>query len=391
MKEFVLLGSTGSIGAQTLEVVEKHPHKFKVVGLCANKSWQLLAQQAKKFSVSYAAIADEKYLPLLKNELAGSGIKILSGEEGILQLAQVDCGYAVAALVGVSGLLPTLKAIESGKNIALANKETLVVGGEPVMSKAAEKGISILPIDSEHSAIFQCINGENLKEVKKIYLTSSGGPFRNVEPEELAGKTAADALKHPTWNMGNKVTIDSSTLMNKGFEVIEARWLFNIEPERIEVIIHPQSIIHSMVEFIDGSIMAQLSYPDMRIPIQYALSYPERLSAEYVNTDFLALGSLTFEKPKTEIFRCLLLAFKAIKTGGTMPAVLNGANEIAVSLFLENKIDFLDIQKIIESTMNSHTPVFNPALEDILEADKFSREFALRTAEEICKQKTVFP
>lgn len=380
MKSLIILGSTGSIGTQTLQIVERFPDKYKVLGLSANNSWELLAKQAKKFDVKTVVIGNEKYIPELQHALVGTDINILRGRGGIIELAGMDADVAVVALVGISGLVPTLKAIETGKTIALANKETLVVGGELVMKTAEEKGVSILPIDSEHSAIFQCLNGENKKEVRKIHLTSSGGPFRKVPSDELVSKTASDALKHPTWNMGNKVTIDSSTLMNKGFEVIEAKWLFDVSPDMINVIVHPQSIIHSMVEFIDGSIIAQLSLPDMRIPIQYSLAYPERLPAQYVTTDFIKIGSLTFEEPRIDVFKCLQYAYEAVKTGGTMPAVLNGANEIAVQLFLQDKMGFLDIPRIIRETMDSHKTILSPDLEDLLSADKFARNKAYKIA-----------
>lgn len=376
MKRLVILGSTGSIGTQTLQIVEKFPHLFSVEALSADSSWELLAEQAKKFHAKAVALRNKDYIRRLELMLEGSGIEILQGEKGIDEIAQMDCDMVITALVGISGLSPTLKAIDAGRTIALANKETLVVGGELVMSGAKEKNITILPIDSEHSAIFQCLNGETIKEVDKIILTSSGGPFRRLALDELKIRTAADALKHPTWNMGNKVTIDSSTLMNKGFEVIEARWLFDISPDQIEVLIHPQSIIHSMVRFIDGSIKAQLSTPDMRIPIQYALSYPERLPSEYVVTDFIKIGSFTFEEPRRDAFPCLEYAFDSLKVGGTMPAVLNGANEVAVQLFLDGRIGYTDISHIIYEAMNSHKVVKNPDLGELLEADRDARKKA---------------
>jgi 1-deoxy-D-xylulose-5-phosphate reductoisomerase len=376
MKRLIILGSTGSIGTQTLEIVENNSEIFSVSCLTANTNWKLLAEQALKFRPFAVAIGEPEKAPLLRDALKNEKITVFSGKEGIREAASVDADTAVVALVGISGLIPTLTAIETGKEIALANKETLVVGGELVMKKAKEKNIPILPIDSEHSAIFQCLNGENRQSVQKIYLTSSGGPFRKLPLEEIRKKTAADALKHPTWDMGQKVTIDSSTLMNKGFEVIEARWLFDISPDRIEVIVHPQSIIHSMVEFIDGSIIAQLSTPDMRIPIQYALSYPERLDADFVTTDFIKIGNLTFEPPRTEDFPCLKYAFEAIRTGGTMPAVINGANEVAVNLFLQDKIKFMDIPGTIRQVMDNHKPVMNPELDDLLEADRYARNKA---------------
>ncbi len=376
MKRLVILGSTGSIGTQTLQIVEKFPQLFSVEALTADSSWELLANQAKKFNVKAVALRNNKYINELERVLEGSGIHILRNEAGIDEIASMDCDMVVTALVGISGLSPTLKAIEAGRTIALANKETLVVGGELIMSKAKEKNVKILPIDSEHSAIFQCLSGENIKEVDKIILTSSGGPFRSLSIEELKTRTASDALKHPTWTMGNKVTIDSSTLMNKGFEVIEARWLFDISPDQIEVIIHPQSIIHSMVRFVDGSIKAQLSTPDMRIPIQYALSYPDRLPAEYVITDFARIGSLTFEAPRWNAFPCLEYAFDSLRIGGTMPAILNGANEVAVELFLKGRIGYGDISRIIYEAMNSHKVIKYPGIEDLLEVDREARRIS---------------
>jgi 1-deoxy-D-xylulose-5-phosphate reductoisomerase len=376
MKKLVILGSTGSIGTQTLDIVENNPELFSVSGITANTNWELLAEQARKFKPSAVAIGDPEKAPMLRDALESENIRVLAGENGISEVASLDADTAVVALVGISGLVPTLEAIGSGKEIALANKETLVVGGELVMRKARERNVSILPIDSEHSAIFQCLNGENRKDIRRIYLTSSGGPFRNELVEELRNKKASDALKHPTWNMGKKVTIDSSTLMNKGFEVIEARWLFDISPRQIEVIVHPQSIVHSMVEFIDGSILAQLSKPDMRIPIQYALSYPQRFAADFVKTDFTKIGNLTFEAPRTDAFPCLKYAFDAIEVGGTMPALLNGANEVGVDLFLNDRIGFMDIPETIRQVMESHQPVMNPSLHDLLEADRYAREKA---------------
>ncbi|MFP4499269.1 MAG: 1-deoxy-D-xylulose-5-phosphate reductoisomerase [Vulcanimicrobiota bacterium] len=381
MKKLTILGSTGSIGAQTLEIVENYPDKFKVSGLSARNNWELLARQARSFSAEVVAIANDEHYNALKNALADTGIKVLAGDAGICGLAAERVDIVVVALVGISGLLPTLKAIEAGNTIALANKETLVVGGELVMKKARGNQVPILPVDSEHSAIFQCLNRENPSDIKKILLTSSGGPFRITPAEELKKKTSSDALKHPNWDMGKKVTVDSSTLMNKGFEVIEAHWLFDVDSERIQVLVHPQSVIHSMVEFVDGSIIAQLSLPDMRIPIQYALSYPGRLPADFVKTDFFEIGRLDFEKPRMDDFPCLKLAYESLKLKGTMPAVLNGANEVAVELFLKDKIGFLKISEIIEKTMENHVLISQPSLEDLLDADAYARQSALLLAE----------
>ncbi len=381
MKKLTILGSTGSIGAQTLEIVENYPDKFKVSGLSARNNWELLARQARSFSAEVVAIANDEHYNALKNALADTGIKVLAGDASICGLAAERVDIVVVALVGISGLLPTLKAIEAGNTIALANKETLVVGGELVMKKARGNQVPILPVDSEHSAIFQCLNRENPSDIKKILLTSSGGPFRITPAEELKKKTSSDALKHPNWDMGKKVTVDSSTLMNKGFEVIEAHWLFDVDSERIQVLVHPQSVIHSMVEFVDGSIIAQLSLPDMRIPIQYALSYPGRLPADFVKTDFFEIGRLDFEKPRMDDFPCLKLAYESLKLKGTMPAVLNGANEVAVELFLKDKIGFLKISEIIEKTMENHVLISQPSLEDLLDADAYARQSALLLAE----------
>lgn len=381
MKKLVILGSTGSIGTQTLEIVKRHPDLFIVDGLTALSSWESLARQALWFMPRKVALGDPANVPRLREALEGQDIEVLEGEEGINEVASMDADVAVVALVGVSGLVPTIKAIRTGKTIALANKEALVVGGDLVMEESDKQGVSIIPIDSEHSAIFQCLRGENRETLKKVYLTSSGGPFRTVDSAELKTKTASDALKHPTWDMGKKVTIDSATLMNKGFEVIEACHLFDLSPSEIEVLIHPQSVIHSMVEFIDGSIKAQMSLPDMRIPIQYALTCPGRIPTNYVNTNFIEIKNLTFESPRADDFPCLNLAYEAMQKGGTMPAVLNGANETAVQMFLDGKIGFMDIPKIISTVMEEHKPVPSPSLDDLLSANSF----AMKRAEEINK------
>jgi 1-deoxy-D-xylulose-5-phosphate reductoisomerase len=374
-KRIALLGSTGSIGRQALEVLERFPDRFRVSALTAGANWELLASQALKFKPELVAIQDEKSLPRLEEALDGAyNGRIEAGSGGIMQAASLQGNDLVlTALVGVAGLLPTLAALEAGMDIALANKETLVVGGELVMRKAREKGCAILPVDSEHSAIFQCLRGEKLKEVNRIYLTSSGGPFREFSSGCLSGVRAGDALRHPTWKMGNKITIDSATLMNKGFEVLEARWLFGLPLERVEVIVHPQSIIHSMVEFRDGSIKAQMGCPDMRLPIQYALGFPARLEHSWTGLDLLSAGPLTFEAPRKE-FRCLFLAREAASRGGTMPAVLNGANEEAVSLFLGGRIGFLEIADLVEKAMSEHSSTDNPSIGDLIKADAWARE-----------------
>ena len=373
-KRIVLLGSTGSIGRQALEVLEQFPEKFEVKALTAGRNWELLAFQAEKFKPDLVALHDEKFLPRLKEALGSFAGEIAVGSEGILKAATLpESDMVLTALVGVAGLLPTMAALEAGKDVALANKETLVVGGELVMRKAREKGCAILPVDSEHSAVFQCLRGERRREVKKIVLTSSGGPFRGFSLRELARARAADALKHPTWKMGHKITVDSATLMNKGFEVIEARWLFGLPLEMVEVVVHPESIIHSMVEFRDGSVKAQMGWPDMRLPIQYALGFPARLPRAWTDLDLVRVASLTFESPREE-FRCLFLAREAARRGGTMPAVLNGANEEAVRLFLDDKIGFLQIAEVVEGAMAAHSSMEHPGIEELLEADAWARE-----------------
>lgn len=378
-KRIVLLGSTGSIGRQALEVLEQFPEKFEVKALTAGSNWELLAYQAGKFKPDLVALHDEKFLPRLKEALGSFAGEIVVGSEGILKAAVLpESDLVLTALVGVAGLLPTMAALESGKDIALANKETLVVGGELVMRKAREKGCAILPVDSEHSAVFQCLRGERRREVKKIILTSSGGPFRGLSLRDLALVRAADALKHPTWKMGRKITVDSATLMNKGFEVIEARWLFGLPLERVAVVVHPESIIHSMVEFRDGSVKAQMGWPDMRLPIQYALGFPARLDRVWTDLDLVRVASLTFESPREE-FRCLFLAREAARRGGTMPAVLNGANEEAVRLFLDDKIGFLQIAEVVEGAMAAHSPRENPGIEELLEADSWARKKVRRS------------
>jgi len=382
-KRIALLGSTGSIGRQALEVMERFPEKFEVAALTAGSNWELLASQAGKFKPDLVALHDEKLLPRLKEALGNFAGEIAVGSEGILRAATLpESDLVLTALVGVAGLKPTMAALEEGKDIALANKETLVVGGELVMRKAREKGCAILPVDSEHSAVFQCLRGERRREVKKIILTSSGGPFRGFSIGNLARARAADALRHPTWKMGHKITVDSATLMNKGFEVIEARWLFGIPLERVEVVVHPESIIHSMVEFRDGSVKAQMGWPDMRLPIQYALGFPARLDRSWTDLDLVRVGSLTFESPREE-FRCLFLAREASRMGGTMPAVLNGANEEAVRLFLDDKIGFLKIAEVVEGAMAAHSSRENPNIEELMEADAWAREKVRRSLKTI--------
>jgi 1-deoxy-D-xylulose-5-phosphate reductoisomerase len=385
VKNIIILGSTGSIGTQTLDVVERHADRFRVVGLTADKSWELLAEQAERFVPQAVALRDAdgaaKVRERLGRQPATARIEVLSGEEGIRKVAVLAAGdVAVVALVGVSGLLPTLDAIEAGKDIALANKETLVVGGELVSAAVRRKGVSMLPIDSEHSALFQCLVGEERAKVSRLILTCSGGPFRQWEESRIPAATVRDALKHPTWNMGAKITIDSATLMNKGFEVIEAHYLYDMPYEKIDVVVHPESVIHSFVEYVDGSVLSQLGPPDMRLPIQYALSYPERLGPHWKQMDFAQKMSLTFERPRREVFPCLGFGYEAGQKGGTMPCALNAANEIAVALFLAEKIAFGDIARIIARTMAEHPYKTHPTLDDLIACDAWCREHAAQGA-----------
>lgn len=384
MKSLSILGSTGSIGQNTLKIVEMFPDRFSVKALAAGRNIDLFSEQVKQFSPKIAVVLDEKGARSLKEKLGSeSTVSILSGTEGYRDAAtHPDVDMVVSAIVGAAGLLPTLAAIEAKKEIALANKETLVMAGEIVMQMAAEKGVAILPVDSEHSAIFQCISGQRVEDISKIILTASGGPFRQKPESEFADITLADALNHPTWQMGQKISIDSATLMNKGLEVIEAKFLFGIPLEKIEVVVHPQSVIHSMVSYVDGAVIAQLGIPDMKGAISYAMSYPERLALNQSIPEFANIGSLTFEKPDIKKFPCLALAYQACETGATLPCVLNAANEIAVTAFLTKKISFIEIPIIIDKIMTEHTVVPNPDLSDILAADKWARDATLRLIKE---------
>ncbi len=376
MKNIVVLGSTGSIGTQTLEVLDMFPDIFQVTGLAAGSNLQKLATQVNKYCPKIVSVGTEDDIPRLKS-LIPPDVEIVSGVQGMAEIARMaEVDVVVTSITGTLGLLPTLEAINAGKDIALANKETLVAAGEIVMKLAHEKGVSILPVDSEHSAIFQCLNGEERSRVSRIILTASGGPFRDWSHSQLQSVTVADALKHPNWSMGRKITVDSATMMNKGLEVIEARWLFDVELQEIDVLIHPQSIVHSMVEFTDGSVLAQMGLPDMKLPIQYALTYPERLGNDFPRLNLAASGHLSFAAPRPEIFTCLGLAYEAGRQGGTMPAVLNAANEKAVEMFLNGQIEFLDIPLLIEKVMANHTPVQSPGLDDILGSDMWAREEA---------------
>ncbi|NHM27422.1 1-deoxy-D-xylulose-5-phosphate reductoisomerase [Desulfofundulus sp. TPOSR] len=381
MKEIVILGSTGSIGRQALDVIRRFPDKMRVAGLAAGSNWPLMAEQIREFRPRVVALAREEAARELAQNLPPEELPdIFWGPGSLVTVATaVDSGVVLNALTGTVGLGPTVAALEKGLDIALANKETLVAAGELVMKLAREKGARILPVDSEHSAIWQCLAGQPQNRVGKIILTASGGPFRK-EPADLSRVTVDEALAHPNWRMGKKITIDSATLMNKGLEVLEAHWLFAVDYDQIEVVVHPQSIIHSMVEFVDGSVIAQLGLPDMRLPIQYALSYPDRWPSELPRVDWFALGELTFEPPDTKRFPCLALAYAAGRTGGTMPAVLNAANEIAVDAFLAGEIDFTAIPRLVAGVMEEHAVVYEPTLEEILAADRWARGAAREKA-----------
>jgi len=378
MKRLSILGSTGSIGTNVLNIVEMFPHKFDVKALAAKKNIRRLARQIEQFHPEVVSVFDENRAQELKDCLPpGTGVDIFYGADGYRAVAaHSTADMTVTAMVGAAGLKPTLAAIEAGKSIALANKETLVMAGDYVMKAAAEKGVEILPIDSEHSAIFQCLQGQSREDLDKILLTASGGPFLNRPAAEFKDITREDALKHPNWQMGPKITIDSATLMNKGLEVLEARWLFSVPPEMIEVVIHPQSIIHSMVAYKDGSVIAQLGVPDMKGAIAYALSYPQRLPLQQPLPQFNASQTLSFQEPDLTKFPCLAMAFKACEIGGTLPAVLNAANEIAVHGFLNQEIAFIDIVPVIGQTMERHPVVSNPGLSEILAADLWARKCA---------------
>ena len=375
MKKIAILGSTGSIGTQTLDIVSKNDD-LQVVGIAAGRNIDLLEKQIRQFSPRLAAVGDEKKAQELKLRVQDTDCKVVGGMEGLIELAIMEeAEILVTAIVGMIGICPTVAAICAGKHIALANKETLVTAGHIIMPLAKEHNVKILPVDSEHSAIFQALNGENPKTIEKLLITASGGPFRGKKTEELKNIRVEDALKHPNWAMGQKITIDSATLVNKGLEVMEAKWLFDVDLDRIQVVVQPQSVIHSMIEFKDGSIMAQLGTPDMRLPIQYALYEGERKYLDGERLDFAKLASITFENPDMETFKGLPLAMQASKTGGSMPTVFNAANEKAVALFLNRKIGFLDIYEIIERAMNEHEVILNPTVEEIIniEQDVYKR------------------
>jgi 1-deoxy-D-xylulose-5-phosphate reductoisomerase len=376
MRSIVLLGSTGSIGTQTLDVVRNNKDELKVVGLAANKRVNEVEQQVREFNPKYVCMFDPEAAKELQEKIADTGIKVMSGMDGLLEIVSVpEADTVLTAVVGMIGIRPTIKAIESGKDIALANKETLVCAGHIIMPLAKEKKVQILPVDSEHSAIFQSLVGQPQDKVEKILLTASGGPFRGKKREELAAMTAADALKHPNWDMGPKVTIDSSSLVNKGLEVMEARWLFDVSLDNIEVLVHPQSIVHSAVQYVDGAVIAQLGVPDMKLPIQYALFYPDRRPMAEKRLDLFELGSLTFEKPDTDTFRGLKLAFDSAYAVGSMPTVFNAANEMAVRRFLKGDIRYLEIYDMIEEAMAHHNKIDNPDVAAILDAEKETYDF----------------
>ena len=378
-KGIAILGSTGSIGTQALEVIEANPETFDLQVLTANNNADLLIEQAKKYTPNTVVIGDESQFERVKNELWEHDIHVYCGDRALEQVVDSsEIEIVLTAIVGYAGLKPTLAAIRAKKNIALANKETLVVAGELITKEALQNGVNIYPVDSEHSAIFQCLSGEFQNPIEKIYLTASGGPFRGLNAERLATVTKEQALNHPCWEMGAKITVDSATMMNKGLEVIEAKWLFNLKPEQIDVIVHPQSVVHSLVQFEDGSMKAQMGLPDMRLPIQYALTFPQRLKTDFPRFNFMDYPTLTFEKPDLTTFRNLQLAYDALEAGGTMACALNAANEVAVEAFLNDKIHFPDIARINEKTMNAVQNILTPSLEDYIAVDEEARKIALK-------------
>jgi len=377
MKRLVILGSTGSIGTQSLDIAREYKDEFEIVALAAGHNHRLMEEQIREFKPRYAVMWDEEAAEALKSSVADTDVKVLCGMDGLIEIASLpDYDILLTAVVGMIGIRPTIAGIKAGKTIALANKETLVCAGHIIIPLAAKMGVSILPVDSEHSAIFQSLNGEPKGKIEHIWLTCSGGPFRGKKTEELKNVTAADALKHPNWSMGKKITIDSATMVNKGLEVMEARWLFNVDYDRIKVLIHPQSIVHSMVEYVDGAVIAQLGVPDMRLPIQYALFYPDRKRADAARprADFYKLKTLDFDEPDTETFKALPLAVKVGRAGGILPTVYNAANEEAVSAFLAGKIGFLDICDLISAAVEAGKNINDPDVEQILEAERAARE-----------------
>jgi 1-deoxy-D-xylulose-5-phosphate reductoisomerase len=390
MKKIAILGSTGSIGTSTLAVAEQFPDRFKIEAIAGGNNSELLESQIRKFRPSLAAIADAEAAESLRKKCNDMQVRIVSGVEGMIEVATAEAAdITVSAIVGTAGLVPTIAAIQAGKDIALANKEVLVTAGELVMAECRRWNVRLFPVDSEHSAIFQCLHSGQRGDVKRLILTASGGPFRNHTRDDLAKVRLAEALRHPNWSMGRKITIDSATLMNKGLEVIEAHWLFGMAPEQIKVLVHPQSIVHSLVEYRDGSVVAQLGMPDMKGPIAYALSYPERLPDVSPGLDLASIATLTFQEPDHELFPCLGYAYDALKAGGSMPAVLSAANEVAVRYFLEEKIGFLDVPRVLKFVMEAHTPVTFKTVDEVLKADLWARreaekiiaDFGLRIAD----------
>lgn len=376
-KGLAILGSTGSIGTQALEVIREHPEEFSVEVLVANRNIELLVKQAVEFVPNAVVIKDEEQYDALKEILRHLPVKVFCGEDAVIQSVEMEgIDMVLTAMVGFAGLKPTIRAIQAGKHIALANKETLVVGGELIMELAKKNGVAIIPVDSEHSAIFQCLVGEPLDSLEKIYLTASGGPFRGKDEAFLSSVSVDDALNHPNWCMGPKITIDSATMMNKGLEVIEARWLFGLTPDQVEVVVHPQSIIHSLVQFTDGSMKAQMGLPDMRLPIQYALGYPKRIASDFMRFNFIDYPKLTFETPDTKNFRNLAISFAVLREGGNRPCVMNAANEIAVEAFLNQRIRFTDIPVIIEQTLEKTLYTDKPELDDLIASDREARYIA---------------
>lgn len=377
IKRIAIFGSTGSIGTQALEVIAANPGLFSAEVLTAQSNYELLIEQALQFHPNVVVIGEEKKYNHVKQALAGTDIKVFTGNASLEEVAAMDCyDLMLAAIVGYAGLRPTLKAIDNGKTIALANKETLVVAGDIIMRKAVEQRVPIIPVDSEHSAIFQCLVGETRNQIEKVILTASGGPFLGRKPNYLVNVKKEHALQHPNWSMGAKISIDSATLMNKGLEMIEAKWLFNLSPEQIQVVVHPQSIIHSMVQFEDGSIKAQMGYPDMKLPIQYALGFPKRIKNDFPRFDFRKVTQLTFEEPDLKTFRNLALSIDALQKGGNLPCVMNAANEIAVFAFLRNRISFLEMTDVIEKTMEKVPFIEQPTLEEYFDSDGEARNFA---------------
>ena len=384
MRRLAILGSTGSIGVSTLEIVAEHPHRFQVVALTAGRNLALLEEQIGRFSPIMVAVPDQENARILEQRIGSNGPQVLYGTKGLMACAaESPAEMVVSAIVGAAGLEPTLAAIEAGRHIALANKETLVIAGELVVAAVAKSGCKLFPVDSEHSAIYQSLEGHRRRDVRRLILTASGGPFRNWSIDDLCGVTPKDALAHPNWTMGRKITIDSATMMNKGLEVIEAHWLFNLPVDKIAVHIHPESIVHSMVEYVDGAVMAQLGIPDMKTPIAYALSYPERLPLDLPPLDLCRLGKLHFAAPDRKCFPCLDLAYQAIRRGGTTPAVLNAANEIAVDAFLQEKIGFLDIPRVISMVMEGHSCTAVDGLDKVLVADAWARQMAESVIDDI--------